>query len=148
MPISEHRSAFFVACILMHDEFPTAHHVAHGFIKTPCRSTGSSNATPRTNATPNVILHINDSSFRATSCTLQWIPHINNSQFRYQGIVACILMHDEFLTVLYVAHGFIKTPCRSTGSSNATSRTNAAPNVLLHINDSSFRATSCTLRGR
>ena len=35
MPISEHRSAFFVACILMHDEFPTAHNVAHGFIEYP-----------------------------------------------------------------------------------------------------------------
>ena len=33
MPISEHRSAFFVACILMHDGFHTAHDVAHGFIE-------------------------------------------------------------------------------------------------------------------
>ena len=33
MPISEHRSAFFVACILMHDGFHTAYDVAHGFIE-------------------------------------------------------------------------------------------------------------------
>ena len=35
MPLSGHRSAFFVACILMHDRFYAAHDVAHGFIEYP-----------------------------------------------------------------------------------------------------------------
>ena len=35
IPISEHRSAFLVACILMHDRFHTAYDVAHGFIEYP-----------------------------------------------------------------------------------------------------------------
>ena len=35
MPISEHRSAFFVACTLMHDRFHAAQDGAHAFIEYP-----------------------------------------------------------------------------------------------------------------
>ena len=63
--------------------------------------------------TPNVILHINDSSFRATSCTLRG-DNIKCGGFFWRFkrcyMVACILMHDRFHSAHDVAHGFIEYP--------------------------------------
>ena len=95
-----------VACILMHDGFYTAHNVAHRFIEyLPF--------VDWPNVTPNVILHINDSSFCATSCTLRG----DNTKcggffwrFKRCCMVACILMHDGFHAAHDVAHGFIEYP--------------------------------------
>ena len=95
-----------VACILMHDGFHATHDVAHAFIE-------YLSFADWPNVTPNIILHINDSWFRATSCTLRGHEIKCGGFFwRFKGccMVACILMHDRFHAAHDVAHGFIEYP--------------------------------------
>ena len=72
MPISEHRSAFFVACILMHDEFPTAHNVAHGLIK--------HHAVPQVHRMPPLAQTPHQTSFSTST-----IPDFVQQVARYGG---------------------------------------------------------------
>ena len=95
MPISGHRSAFFVACILMHDRFYAAHDVAHGFIEYPAvRGLTQCNSERHS---PYQRFFILCNKLHATG-----LHEIKCGGFFWRlkrcCMVACILMHDEFPT--------------------------------------------------
>ena len=149
MPISEHRSAFFVACILMHDGFYAAHNVAHRFIEYPavrgltqCNFERHSShqrfliSCNKLHATGLHKIKCGGFFWRFKRC---WNP----PHFLGFNIVRHNSVH---LDARWISH---RTQCHPQILSNILPFwPNVTLNVILHINDSWFRATSCTLRGR
>ena len=103
MPISKHRSAFFVACILMHDRFHTAYDVAHGFIEyravrglTQC----------------NFERHSSHQRFLISCNKLHATREIKSSAVDFSDILNLVEIHRPFWRFNILRHGSVHLDAR------------------------------------
>ena len=103
MPISEHRSAFFVACILMHDESPTAHDVAHGFIEYPAVRGLTKRNSKR---------HSSHQRFLISCNKLHATRKIKSSAVDFSDVLNVVEIHRTFWRFNIVRHGSVHLDAR------------------------------------